>query len=583
MSATEIIREKRRMSARPAPILNLLRPMAGWAVVAAVSGLVVGVLGWGVALFVKAVVDHTHDLGLIHLFALGVTFVLVLRGAVSLVRRALQVKLARRIEAEMADRYLDHVTRLEMRFYEKYHTGDLLDRLRGIEVLRNALEDRFLGVVFDAILVVIAAVVMARQDLYLAAIATAGAVIPALLIVRFRTSIRRSFEEIRKHEGGLANQCMDAILGVRDLRLTKGESWLLERVKTVYRGFQDYRVRHILKLTLLSAATILVSALAGVAILLVGAHRVHAGELTPGQLMFLFTLSGTMLGPLEQLAATWISFDEASVAHARYEEILRLPAEAREPDAKAVELKGALKLDRVSFGYRVDRPILSEVDLDIEPGGSVALVGESGAGKSTLLALLAGLYTPDRGSILLDGKDVREHGLPKVREMTGVVFQSPHLFEATIDENIRMGRWDATPEDVREAARLAHADEFISSLPDGYRTWVRWAGSNFSGGQVQRIALARALVGRPKLLLLDEATGNLDAHTEAAIWDTLSSRGSACTRLFITHRLSTTARMDRVVVMDRGRVAESGTFQELLRREGAFYKLWKRQVAGAEV
>lgn len=578
MNATEIIRQQRRMSARPAPILRLLRPMWGWALVAALSGLVVGLLGWAVALFVKSVVDNTNDLRLIHLFALGVTFVLVLRGGVSLVRRALQVRLARRIESEMADRYLDHVTRLEMRFYEKYHTGDLLDRLRGIEVLRNALEDRFLGVVFDAVLVVIAAVVMMRQDVALAAIATAGACVPALLIVKFRTSIRRSFEEIRKHEGGLANQCMDAILGVRDLRLTEGEAWLLDRVKKVYRAFQDYRIKHILKLTLLSAATILVSALAGVAILLLGAHRVHDGLLTTGQLMFLFTLSGTMLGPLEQLAATWISFDEASVAHARYEEILRLPAEAREPRKNVDELRGALKLDRVSFGYRPDRPILSEIDLEIEPGGSVALVGESGAGKSTLLALLAGLYAPDRGSILLDGKDLRDHGLPRVRENTGVVFQSPHLFEGTIDENIRMGRWSASTEEVEDAARQAHADEFIAALPDGYRTRVTWNGSNFSGGQVQRIALARALVGRPRLLLLDEATGNLDAHTEAAIWNTLSS--ARCTRLFVTHRLSTTARMDRIVVIDRGRVAESGSFQDLLGRDGLFRRLWKRQVEG---
>lgn len=582
MSVTDIIREKRQMSARPAPILRLLKASTGKAVLAAVTGLLVGLLGWGVALFVRHVVDHTHDLAMIHLLALGVAFTLILRGAISLVRRALQVQLARRVESELADRYLDHVTRLEMRFYEKYHTGDLLDRLRGIEVLRNAIEDRFLGVVFDAVLVVIAAVVMVHQSAVLAAVATIGAVFPAVLILWFRTSIRRSFEEIRKLEGSLANHCMDALIGVRDLRMTEGEAWIVERVKKVYRGFQDYRIRHILKLTLLSAATILVSSLTGVLILLLGAHRVHDGALTQGQLMFLFTLSGTMLGPLEQLAATWISFDEASVAHARYDEILRLPAEVREKPARAGDLKGALKLDRVSFGYHPERPILSEIDLELEPGKSVAVVGESGAGKSTLLALLAGLYTPDRGSILLDGKDLREHGLPRVREMTGVVFQSPHLFEATIDENIRMGRRDASPEDVREAARLAHADEFIASLPDGYRTGVRWAGSNFSGGQVQRIALARALVGRPRLLLLDEATGNLDAHTEAAIWDTLSSPATSCTRLFITHRLSTTARMDRVVVMDRGRIAESGSFHELLRREGAFYKLWKRQVAGAE-
>jgi ABC-type bacteriocin/lantibiotic exporter with double-glycine peptidase domain len=582
MNVTDIIHRKRGESARPAPILRLLKPQAGRAILAAVTGLVIGLMGWAVALFVKHVVDHTHDLGMIHLFALGVVFTLVLRGAISLVRRALQVQLARRVESDLADRYLEHVTRLEMRFYEKYHTGDLLDRLRGIEVLRNAIEDRFLGVVFDAVLVLIAAVVMAYQSPLLATIATVGAVLPALLILWFRTSIRRSFEEIRKREGSLANHCMDALIGVRDLRLTEGEGWIVERVKKVYRAFQDYRIRHILKLTLLSAATILVSSLTGILILLLGAHRVHDGALTAGQLMFLFTLSGTMLGPLEQLAATWISFDEASVAHSRYDEILRLPAEVREKPERGAVLKGGLKLDRVSFGYRPGRPILSEIDLEVEPGKSVAVVGESGAGKSTLLALLAGLYTPDRGAILLDGKDLREHGLPRVREMTGVVFQSPHLFEATIDENIRMGRWDASAEEVREAARLAHADEFITSLPDGYGTWVRWAGSNFSGGQVQRIALARALVGRPKLLLLDEATGNLDAHTEAAIWDRLSSRDTDCTKLFITHRLSTTARVDQVVVMDRGRVAESGTFQQLLQKEGLFYQLWKRQVAGAE-
>jgi ATP-binding cassette subfamily B protein len=157
------------------------------------------------------------------------------------------------------------------------------------------------------------------------------------------------------------------------------------------------------------------------------------------------------------------------------------------------------------------------------------------------------------------------------------------LFDATIEENIRMGRWDATDEEVRKAARLARADEFVSRLHDGYQTPVTRAGASFSGGQVQRIAIARAIICNPRILLLDEATGNLDAHTEAAIWDTLAGKDLRCTRFVITHRLSTTVRMDRIAVVEGGTFAECGTFDELIRNRGLFYRLWERQVALAPV
>jgi len=295
--------------------------------------------------------------------------------------------------------------------------------------------------------------------------------------------------------------------------------------------------------------------------------------------MFVFTMAGTMLGPLEQLASSWISFDEASVAFARYNEILLLPAEPRTEPSNREAIQGEVVLDRVHFGYRSGRPILQNVSLRVPSGSSVAIVGDSGAGKSTLLSLLAGLYTPDSGRVLIDGEDLRERGLPWIRRSIGVVFQSPHLFDATIGENIRMGRWDATEEEVRNAARLARADEFVDRLQEGYRTPVTRAGSSFSGGQVQRIAIARAIICNPKILLLDEATGNLDAHTEAAIWDALAEGALRCTRLVITHRLSTTMRMDRIAVVARGTVAECGTFDELIRSRGLFYRLWQRQVA----
>ena len=575
---TSFIAKKRRLVDRPLPLFRFLRAHPFRTGFAALTGLLVGVLGWAMAMMVQFTVDHSTDVRRVAMLAGATAAILVFRGAVSLVRRNLQVDVARRVESDLAGRYLEHVTRLDLRFYEKYHTGDLLNRLRGVEVLRNALEDRFLGVTFDAALVVIAAALMVRYSPGLAVLATAGAVVPAAVMLLSRNSIKRSFEVMREREGELSDRSMDALHGVRDMRVTQGESWAVGRVKRAYRDLQEFRIRHILKLTLLSATTILLSAAAGLAILAAGARLVAEGRITQGQLMFLYTMGGTMLGPLEQLAATWISFDEASVAYARYEEILHLPAEPRGAAVRDERVRGRVTLENVTFGYRSDRPVLRDVSLDLEPGCSVSVVGESGTGKSTLLGLLAGLYAPGRGRVLVDGRDLRDLDLESYRRQIGAVFQNPHLFTATVEENIRMGRTDATAEEVCRAAALARADEFIRQLPEGYATPVRRAGRNFSGGQVQRIAIARALIGRPKILLLDEATGNLDAHTEAAIWAALTEADLGCTRVFVTHRLSTTCRTDRVIVLEKGRVVEEGSSEDLLRRKGHFHKLWRRQV-----
>src|SRR6185369_3647748 len=278
---------------RPVPVLQFLRAHPGRTAAAAATGLFVGILGWGVALLVQNVVDHTGTLSGLYVLSLVVTAVLVLRGLLSLVRRSLQVQLAKGIESELAERYLDHVTRLEMRFYDKYHTGDLMNRLRGLEVLRNAFEDRFLGVTFDAVLVLIAAGVMARYSIALAAFATVGASSPAIVIVAIRNSIKRSFEDMRQIDGDMSNHCMDALQGVRDLRLTEGESWIRERIKGAYRHFQEFRIRHMMKLTLLGAGTVFVSSMTSVAVLVLGARLVGADALSQGQLMFLFTMAGT--------------------------------------------------------------------------------------------------------------------------------------------------------------------------------------------------------------------------------------------------------------------------------------------------
>ena len=219
-SISKVIQSKRQESQGPAPVLSLLSKYPWQTLGAALTGLVVGTLGWVVALFVQSVVDRTGDLHSLTLFAIGVTVVILFRGIISLFRRWLQVRLARIIETELSGAYLDQVTRLELRYYEKYHNGDLLGRLRGVEVLRNAIEDRFLGVLFDAVLVVIAAVLMFMRSVPLTLIAVAGASFPALMIFILRKRIKSSFVGIRELDADYSNNCMDALLGVRDMRLT---------------------------------------------------------------------------------------------------------------------------------------------------------------------------------------------------------------------------------------------------------------------------------------------------------------------------------------------------------------------------
>ncbi|HYE98833.1 MAG TPA: ABC transporter transmembrane domain-containing protein, partial [Planctomycetota bacterium] len=284
MDITALIERNRREAFRSVPVLTFLRAYPYRTALAAATGLAVGIMGWGVAVFVRHVVDHAHDLGRLHHLALAMAFVLVVRGAVSLVRRSLQVHLARRIEADLADGYLDHVTRLEMRFYEKYSTGDLLARFRGLEVLRNAFEDRFLGVTFDAMLVLIAAGIMIRHSLTLAVTAVIGAVLPGLIIVAMRNRIKASFDRLRHEEGHLSNQSMDALIGVRDLRLTEGEGWILTRLKDAFRAFQRFRIAHIMRLTLMGAAIVFISTMTGILVLVLGAGLVAEGRITQGQL-----------------------------------------------------------------------------------------------------------------------------------------------------------------------------------------------------------------------------------------------------------------------------------------------------------
>lgn len=558
-------------------LVSLVVAHPGRSLFAAALGLVIGILGWGIALLVQAVTDRASEPAMISLVALGVAGAAFLRALLSVLRKGLQLGLVREIEGGLAERYFDHVLRIKARDLDRYSAGELLSRVQGLEHLRQALEERLLGVTFDAALVLAAAGLLATRDAFLAGLALLGALLPAATVSLVRRSIQRTFAETLRDRSGLTNACMDAFRGARDARLLGGLPWLLDLLRSRYRKMQESRVRHLLKLGLIGNGTGLLSTLTTILILALGSHSVSSGSLTSGELMFIFTMAGTMLGPLENLVVAWIFFEDATVSLWRIEEICTLPAEPRAGAIETREVPGEIEVKNMSFGYRPDRLVLKGVSFDVPAGSRLAIVGESGAGKSTLLALIAGLYTPTAGSIRIDGRELGEVGFHAWRESMGFVLENPHLFETTIEENIRLGCPRAGTADIERALRDSAAAEFVRNLPEGMETVMAREGGVLSSGQAQRIALARALVRDPKLLLLDEATSNLDMDTERAIWSTLEDPARSRTTVFVTHRLATSARADRIVVLESGRIVEQGNFEELMNGRGAYFRLWQRQ------
>lgn len=559
-------------------LIRLVLAHPGRAVAIALCSLVVGFLGWSVALFVQHVLDHTSNPGWLTLIAGGMAILALLRGVVLLVRHVLQQGLSLRIERDLASGYLEHLLNLEMPAYDLHKSGDLLSRLRGLDYVRFFLQDRILGLVFDAVLFVVAAGILLSYSVPLTLLAIAGALVPALVVRASGRKLDKTFERTQEADGRFMHDCMDALKGVRDLRVAEATPWFLRRLRDGHRAVQEGRARYMFGRTVVGAGTGVFSTLTSILVLLVGAGTVASGRLSPGELMFLFTMSGMLLGPLEQLASLSFVFGEAKTALGKAQEILDLRSEPRLPAAPLGELRGEIRFENVRFGYRPDRPVLKGIDFTIPAGSCVAIVGESGAGKSTFLSLLAGLYAPDGGRIRIDGRDLREIPLDSWRSRLGVVFPGAHLFEATVEENLRLGEATVTAAEVRRAARLACAEEFILNLPQGYATPVPRDGATFSTGQAQRLILARALVRDPKILLLDEATHNLDVHTEAAVWLALSDKAAGRTTLFVSHRLSSTVQADQILVLDEGRIAEAGTFEELMHLRGLYYRLWRRQV-----
>jgi ATP-binding cassette, subfamily C, bacteriocin exporter len=563
--------------------IRLLTAHRGILMEAVVCAVVMTLLGLSTSYFVQHLVDSVLVRGetrLLNALGVGMAAVLIFRTLFGILRQYLLAYVGRKIDLSLISGYTRHVLSLPMNFFEMRQVGEIMSRANDAAKVRSAISGAALTAAVDGVVVLFTAVVLGFYDLQLAAIAALFGPVWFFVVLLHHPAAKRLSREGMEANSQLAAHVVEDISGVETIkafgaqraRMEAGESRL---VKLVQAAFSMQMLG-----TSLGALGELLTGAAGLAILWYGGHRVVSGALTIGELMFFYTLLGYLLDPLQRLATVNIQFQEAFIAVDRLFQVLDIRPEPLD-DRKATfpGVHEVIELRNVQFRYGCRRNVLNDLNLRIPAGSTVAIVGESGCGKSTLLKLLMRFHDPREGRIVVDGVDLRDFNLATLREQIGIVSQDPFLFNGTLRDNIALGAPDAELNDIIAAARAAGLEDFINQLPDRYETVLGERGANLSGGERQRLAIARAILRQPSILIFDEATSHLDTRTERAIQASLQSVFANKTVLLVAHRLSTVRDADLICVMHEGQVLEQGTHDELLASNGRYAQLWRAQSA----
>jgi ABC-type bacteriocin/lantibiotic exporter with double-glycine peptidase domain len=579
---TPALRPRRPEISPLATFFRLLAPHKGLLLVALAFALLAMSLGWAAAFFLRVLIDDilpNREAALLAALGAGLVLVSGLQALLQFGRLWLTAQVGRHIHRGYGQQYMEHLFQLPMKVFDARCVPGLVMRITQTEQVQLAITDGGVGLVADGVMFVAALAVILAHDPVAGAIACAA--VPLILLVMLLLNDRVYNAQLASlvRMEGLASHMIDVFEGLRTIKVFAAEERyrgvLAEKLDRYAEARRDDRVA----MALPTAWSLLATSLITAGILWYGGGRVLAGGITAGELLVLFGMVTFYLNPVQRFPETILGIRAALIGIERLDEIRALPRE-RERTVEPAPLPpalGRIEFDRVSFGYTRHKPVLTEVSLAIEPGETVAIVGETGSGKTSVANLIAGFYLPTQGAVRIDGVDTRRIMPDELRRSISAVFQNAKLMQQSVRDNITL-LGDAPVEAIREAAHLANADEFISRRRDDYAAQVARGGDNFSSGQAQRIALARALLKDAPILILDEATSNLDGATEQAILGALAGNRRGRTTVVIAHRLSTVVSADRIVVMDDGRVVETGSHAELVSRRGRYYDLFRWQL-----
>lgn len=490
------------------------------------------------------------------------------------------------VVVDLRSQVYDKLQRLSFRYFDRHRTGSIINRVAGdVQAVRMFID----GVVVQTLSVLLCLAVylyyMLRLHVGLTLAALATTPLLWLAAVVFSRRVRPAYHHASELTDDLVLKLSETVQGIHVIKGFAREDEQIDRFASANRAIERQKEGIFRQIGLFQPAMGFLTQINMIVLLGYGGWLVIAGRLPLGEGLFVFAnLLQQFANQVGQITNIANSIQASLTGAQRVIEILDAPIEvASRPGAKRLKrVAGRIEFDAVSFGYTAGNPVLETIDLAIEPGQVVAVVGATGSGKTSLLNLIPRFYDPTAGRVLIDGRDARHVDLNDLRHNVGIVFQETFLFSNTVAANIAFGHPRATQAEIERAAKLAAAHEFIVDLPHGYDTVVGEYGSNLSGGQRQRLALARALLLDPAILILDDATSAVDRHTEDEILSAIDQAMRGRTTLVAAHRLSTLCRADLIVVLDEGRIVQMGTHDELVRQPGPYYRAAQLQASDGE-
>ncbi len=565
-------------------VLQYLRPYRLLACATLASAIAATALDLVPPWLIKIVIDdviQAHRPELLGWAVAGLIGAYALKNVFISLRIRLNNTLEQRVVCDLRNQVFAALQRLSISYFENRSSGEIMSRVTNdTEHMERIFVDGLEGMLTASLTLAGITVMLFVLNWKLALLSLIPIPVLVLSATAFTGRVHRYYHDIRRHAAELNAYLHDALSGIRETMGFNRQAYEQARFDIRSRRYSDSNLDAMRLWSFYSPGMMFVGSIGTVLILWYGTGEVARGVLTIGELVMFLSYLALFYVPVNQIHSVNHMLQHALAGSERVFEILDARSEVQDRPgaaAPAGRLDGAVRFDEVSFAYRPDVPVLQSLTLDVRPGERIALVGPSGAGKSTLLKLLMRLYDVQSGAILLDRYDLRDLSLAFLRSQIGFVQQEPFLFNGTVKENIAYGDLDADQARIEDAARAARAHDFIDELPDGYDTWIGERGVKLSVGQKQRVSIARVLLKNPPLVVFDEATSNIDTETEVKIREALDNLTRGRTTFIIAHRLSTLHNVDRIVVMDRGRIVEQGAHQELLVRGGLYAGLYEAQ------
>ena len=564
--------------------LDLLWPQKKLFFYAILSSVILTIIGIASSMYNKILMDEILPYGLKSLLVaviLVFSIVNVTSALISMVRQWVLIYLSIKVDIPLMLGYFGHVFKLPMKFFATRKTGEITTRYSDASTIKSVFTSIALSVVMDIVMACATGVILFRMNATLFSISIFTTLLSILLVFIFKQPFKRINEETMQQSAILNSQMIESLRGIETVKCNAEEDRELEALEREYIKSLKISLRSSKISTVQSLISTLITTILGMVTSYVGIMQVLNGEMTLGGYMAFSTLSSYFTNPVSELVSLQMSIQQAQISIKRLTEIMDYPAEDEANEGSELipleKVEGDIEFKDVTFRYGNRAPALDHISFTIPAGKKVALVGSSGSGKSTITKLLLKYYDPEEGEIDFNGVNLAEYTHDSVRRAIAYVPQNIELFSKTIYDNIRISRMDATMEEVKEAAKKADAHEFIRHLPLQYNTYLEEAGNGLSGGEKQRLALARAFLKDANLYILDESTSSLDFGTENTIFDMIYNQLADRSMLIVAHRLSTIRDCDLILVMDHGEIVERGTHEELLEKQGKYYELWSLQ------